>query len=68
MSLKVPYVSKEEYARERIHNNSSSVQIENSVTRITVRLHSASLVMPNSYPSDGIFNQHFKTIKDSYNT
>ena len=45
-------LSKEGYARERIHNG-SSVQIENSV-------------MPNSYPRDGIFNQHLTTIKDSY--
>ena len=33
---------------------------------ITVRHHSASLVMPNSYPRDGIFNPHLTTIKDSY--
>ena len=33
---------------------------------ITVRHHSASLVMPNSYPRDGIFNPLFTTIKDSY--
>ena len=58
-------LSKEEYARKRIHNG-SSVQIENSVTRVTVRHRSASLVMPNSYPRDGIFNQHLTTIKDSY--
>ena len=57
--------SKEEYARKRIHNG-SSVQIENSVTRATVRHHEASLVMPNSYPRDGIFNQHLTTTKDSY--
>ena len=50
-------LSKEEYARKRIHND-SSVQIENSVTRVTVR--------PNNYPRDGIFNQHLTTIKDSY--
>ena len=29
--------------------------------------HSGSLMMPNSYPRDGIFNQHLTTIKDSYN-
>ena len=58
-------LSKEEYARKRIPNG-SSVQIENSVTRVTVRHHSASLVMPNSYPRDGICNQHLTTIKDSY--
>ena len=58
-------LSKEEYARKRIHNG-SSVQIENSVTRVTARYHSASLVMPNSYPRDRIFNQHLTTIKDSY--
>ena len=33
---------------------------------ITVRHHAASLVMPNSYPRDGIFNPHLTTIKDSY--
>ena len=33
---------------------------------ITVRHHSASLVMPNSYPRDGIFNPHLTTINDSY--
>ena len=54
-----------EYARKGIHNG-SLVQIENSVTRVTAQHHSASLVMPNSYPRDGIFNQHLKTIKDSY--
>ena len=34
---------------------------------MTVRYNSASLVMPTSYPRDGIFNPHLKTIKDSYN-
>ena len=33
---------------------------------ITVRHHSASLWMPNSYPRDRIFNPHLTTIKDSY--
>ena len=33
---------------------------------ITVRHHSASFVMPNSYPRDGIFNLHQTTIMDSY--
>ena len=56
---------KEENARKRIHNG-SLVQIENSVTQITVRHHSASLMMPNSYPCDGIFNQHLTTIIDSH--
>ena len=53
--------SKEEYARKKIHNG-SSVQIENSVIRVTARHHSANLVMPNIYPRDGIFNQHLTTI------
>ena len=35
--------------------------------RITVWHHSASLVMPNSYPHDGIINWHRTNIKDSYN-
>ena len=34
------------------------MQIENSVTRVTVRHQSESLVMPNSYPRDRIFNPH----------
>ena len=34
--------------------------------RITVRHHSASLVMLNSYPHDRIFNQHLTIIKISY--
>ena len=34
--------------------------------RITVRHHSASLVIPNSYPCDGIFNPNLTTIKDPY--
>ena len=59
-------LSKEEYTRKRI-SNGFSLQIENSVTRVTVRHHLASLVMPNGFPRDGIFNQHRKTIKDSYN-
>ena len=59
-------LSKEKYARTRIHNG-SLVQIENSVTWVTVRHHTAILVMPNSYSRDGIFNQHLTTIKDSYN-
>ena len=33
---------------------------------ITVLHSSVSLVMPNSYPHDGIFNPHLTTIKDSY--
>ena len=53
---------KEEYARKRI-NNGRLMQIENSVTLDNC---SASLVMPNSYPYDGIFNPHITTIKDSY--
>ena len=44
-------LSKEEYARSRIHNG-YSVQID--------------LVMPNSYPRDGMLSQHLTTIKDSY--
>ena len=33
---------------------------------IIVLHHSSSLVMPNSYPRDGIFNPNLTTIKDSY--
>ena len=54
-------LSKEEYARKRIHND-SSVQIENSVARVTVRHHSASLVMPNSYRRDAISTSQPLTI------
>ena len=58
-------LTKEEYAGKRI-GNGRSVRIENPSLRITVRHHEACLVMPNSYPDDGIFNLHFTTIKDSY--
>ena len=34
---------------------------------ITAQYHSASLVMPSSYPRDRIFNPHLTAIKDSYN-
>ena len=34
---------------------------------ITVRHHSASLVMPDSYSRDGILNPHLTAIKGSYN-
>ena len=50
-------LSKEEYARKRI-NNGSSVQIENSVTRVNAEQ------LP--WARDGIFNQHLTIIKDSY--
>ena len=42
------------------------VLIENSVMRVNVRHHSASLLMPSSYPSDRIFNLHRRTIMDSF--
>ena len=64
-------LSKEEYARKSICYG-CSVGMENSVMRDNVRhqLPSdgifASLVMPNSYPRDGIFNPNLKSIKDSY--
>ena len=43
--------------------NGYEVLTENSVTRETVRLHEAC---QTSYPSDGIFNLHRRTIKDSF--
>ena len=46
--------------------NGFEVLIENSVTRVTVRHHEACRVMPNSYPSDGSFNMHRRTIMDSF--
>ena len=48
--------------------NGCEVLIENSVTRVTVRHHEACRMMPISYPSDGIFNQHLTTIMDSFST
>ena len=57
-------LSKEEYARKRFQKG-SLVQIENSVTRVTAQ-HRMSLVMPNSYPRDGMFNLRLTPIKDSY--
>ena len=47
--------------------------LSNSVTQVTVSQHEASLcqqgaslVMPNSYPSDGKFDLHHRTIMDSF--
>ena len=37
-----------------------------SSERITVRHHEACRVMPNSYPSDGIFNLYRRTIMDPF--
>ena len=56
---------KEGYAIKRIHNG-CAVQLKIPSLGITIRHHSASLVMPNSYPRDGIFNTHLTTIKVSY--
>ena len=58
-------LSKEEYARKRIHNGYRCT-LKIPSLGFTVRHHSASLVMPNSYPRGGIFNQHLIIIKDSY--
>ena len=44
----------------------NEVLTENSVTRVTVRHHEARLMMPSSYPSDGIFSLHRRTIVDSF--
>ena len=55
-------LSKEEYTRKRIHNG-FEVLIKNSITWVTARHHSTNLVMPYSYPCDGIFNQHLTTLK-----
>ena len=38
--------------------NGCEVQIENSVTRVTVRHHEARRVMPNSYPQVTEFSNH----------
>ena len=43
------------------YKNGCEVLVENSVTRVTVRRHEAGRVMPNSYPSDGIFQFAPKT-------
>ena len=37
-----------------------------SVMVVRWKLKIPSLDMPNSYPRDGIFNPHLKTIKDTY--
>ena len=48
--------------------NGCEVLIENSVMRVyvTVRHHEACRVMPNSNPSDRMFNLHRRTIMDSF--
>ena len=54
------------YARKSIYHV-CMVWIEKSVTRVTVRHHSASLVMPNSDPRDRFFYPHHTPMKDIYN-
>ena len=48
--------------------NICAVLIENSATGVTVRHRKACRKMPNSYPSDGIFNLHRRTIMDSFSS
>ena len=45
-------------ASEYKNFNGCEVLIENSVMRVTFRHHEACRMMPNSYPSNGIFNLH----------
>ena len=42
------------------------VQYELKIQPLGVTVQSASLGKLHSYPSDGIFNPHLKTIKDSF--
>ena len=56
-------LSKEEYARKGILNGCSA-QTEISSLRVTIRSHSASLMMLNSYPRNGTVNPCLTTIKD----
>ena len=59
-------LSKEEYARKRIHNGCLG-QIESPVTQDNCSASLASLAMLNSYRRDRIFNSQITAIKDSYN-
>ena len=59
-------LSKEEYARKRTHNG-CLVQLKVPSLRITVRHHSASLAMLNSYCRDRIVSPQLTAIKNSYN-
>ena len=42
------------------------IELKISSPGITARHYSARLLMPNSYPRDGIFNPNLTIIKDSY--
>ena len=57
---------KEEYARKKNSKSLFCCKLKIPSLGITVRYHSASLVMPNNYPHDGIFHLHLTTINDSY--
>ena len=59
-------LSKEEYARKRIHNG-CLVQIESPVTQDNCPASLGKLSMLNSYRCDRIFNPQFTAIKNSYN-
>ena len=61
-------LSKEEYEKWKKKESIMVVWWELKIPslRITVRHHSASLTMPNSYSRDRIFSPHLTAIKDSY--
>ena len=42
------------------------MQEKESIMVVRCELKILSLMMPNSYPRDGIFNPHLRTIKDFY--
>ena len=59
-------LSKEEYARKRIHNG-CLMQIESPVTQDNCSASLGNLAMLNSYRRDRIFNPQLTAIKNSYN-
>ena len=59
-------LSKEEYARKE-HKTILWCKLKVPSLRITVRHHSPSLAMLNSYHRDRIFNPQLTAIKNSYN-
>ena len=64
--FKLKYHCRRKSMQEKDSIISVRCELKISSFGITVRHHSASLVMPNSYPRDGIFKPHLTSIKDSY--
>ena len=66
LSLTLSQTPKDRFSRDVAHLFYSILFYSSRHPRVTVRHHEACRVMPNSYPSDGIFNLHRRTVMDYF--